>query len=142
MSTIPPPPPIGGSPDDDKVEPPAYTPPPPPPISEVPPTRSAPVSAVTPPPAPRKAPQQAAPNVSSGTPTKKKTNPVNVSLILGVLGFCGVTAIIGLIFGIIALNESKRNEGNGKVIAIIAIAINAFWLVLLVFGLIVGGGES
>lgn len=140
MSTIPPPPPIGGSPDDDKVEPPAYTPPPP--ISEVPPTPSAPVSAATPPPAPRKTAPLDAPNLSSGTSTTKKTNPVNVSLILGVLGFCGVTAIIGLIFGIIALNESKRNEGKGKVIAIIAIAINVFWLVLLVFGLIVGGGES
>lgn len=62
-------------------------------------------------------------------------------MILGILGFCGITAIVGLVFGIMAFNESKKNEGKGKALAVTGIVLNALWLGLFLLVMIFGGSE-
>lgn len=74
-------------------------------------------------------------NIGSGPVPVKKSNAGLVSLILGIFGICGITAIVGLVFGFIALSNANKNEGQGKTLAIVALVLNALWLVLLlVFG--------
>ena len=54
------------------------------------------------------------------------------SLILGVLGFCGVTALVGLILGIVSLVKISGSQGrlNGKGLAIAGICVSAAMLLL------------
>lgn len=91
---------------------------------------------------PAGAPNAMTSNIGSGQPQVRKRNPGVVSLILGIVGFCGITAIIGLVFGIKALSESKQNEGKGKILAIAATVINALWLVFWLYFLVVGNTEA
>jgi hypothetical protein len=56
------------------------------------------------------------------------------SLVLGVLGFCGVTAVVGLILGIVALIKINRSQGRltGNGFAIAGICVSGFMLLLAV----------
>lgn len=131
MSTIPPPPPVGGG--DDESETNDYTPPPPEP-------EAVPISEVAN--SPYRNTSGPAPNLSQSGSTPpaappKKTNPTTVSLILGVLGICGVTAIIGLVFGIIGFREATK-ENRSRALPIVALVLNSFWLVLLLIALVTG----
>ncbi len=67
------------------------------------------------------------------------TSPVGVpktsgmavaSLVLGVLGMCGLTALAGLILGIVSLRKINRSQGQlgGQGLAIAGIAVSAFML--------------
>jgi hypothetical protein len=60
------------------------------------------------------------------------------SLILGILGCFGITAIIGLILGVVALNQINRSRGRlgGQGMAVAGIVVSS---VLLVFCLFYGG---
>lgn len=71
-------------------------------------------------------------------PNKAKTSGLAVtSLVLGILGFfsCGVTALVGLIFGIIALVKVSNSKGalRGKSIALAGTIISAVFLVMIPF---------
>lgn len=52
------------------------------------------------------------------------------SLVLGVMGMCGITALIGLILGIVSLRKINRSKGalTGQGLAIAGIALSAFML--------------
>jgi hypothetical protein len=53
------------------------------------------------------------------------------SLITGVLGFFGITAVLGLGFGIVALVRIRRTGGRGRGLAIGGIAAGAAWMIAL-----------
>jgi hypothetical protein len=58
------------------------------------------------------------------------------SLVSSLLGWiCGIGPILGIIFGILALNKIKQTGEGGRGLAIAGIAIGA---VLIVFGIIAG----
>ena len=74
------------------------------------------------------------PNSPAAAPAPVKTSGLAVaSLILGFLGFCGLTAIVGLILGIVALVQISKSEGRlkGQGLAIAGIIISAVFLLLL-----------
>lgn len=56
------------------------------------------------------------------------------SLVLGVLGFCGVTAVVGLILGIVALLKINRSQGRltGNGFAIAGICVSGFMLLFAI----------
>lgn len=69
------------------------------------------------------------------------------SLIASIAGvFCGVGSIAGVIMGIIALNQLKTSQQDGKGVAIAGIiiggAVIAFWLLIIVIGIASGGSGS
>jgi hypothetical protein len=53
------------------------------------------------------------------------------SLITGVLGFLGVTAVLGLVFGITALVRIHRTGERGRGLAIGGIAASVVWVTVL-----------
>ena len=57
-------------------------------------------------------------------PPKSQTNAI-VSLVLSVVGFatCGVTSIVGVIFGHIAMGKIKRGEEDGYGMALAGIIV-------------------
>ena len=66
----------------------------------------------------------AAPAYQQSIATSEKTNGFAVaSLIFGLLG-----GLLGLIFGIIALNQIKKNGGKGKGLAIAGIVLFILWI--------------
>ncbi len=73
------------------------------------------------------------------TPTRPGTSGLaTASLVLGICGFvtCAVTGVVGLILGIVSLNEIKKSAGRlkGKGIAIAGIVFSAasiVWTMLL-----------
>jgi prepilin-type processing-associated H-X9-DG protein len=69
-----------------------------------------------------------------GTPPPKNSGLAISSAVLGMLGFCGVTALIGLVLGIIALVQIRASGGRlaGKGFAIAGIVISAVMLLALV----------
>ena len=74
------------------------------------------------------------PNLPAGAPVPPKTSGLAISsLILGLLGFCGLTAIVGLILGIIAMVRISKSEGRlkGQGLAIAGVIISAVFLLLL-----------
>jgi prepilin-type processing-associated H-X9-DG protein len=65
------------------------------------------------------------------TPVEVKTSAMAItSLVLGVLGFCGITAVVGLILGIVALVKINRSGGrlSGQGLAIAGICVSGFML--------------
>jgi hypothetical protein len=58
------------------------------------------------------------------------------SLVLGLVGFCGVTAIVGFILGIVSLNQIKKSNGTltGQGIALAGIIISALFLLMIPIG--------
>ena len=80
---------------------------------------------------------RASPTVAASPP---KTSPMAVtSLVLGILGLfsCGITALIGVVFGVIALTRIRKSEGRlgGKTVAVAGICASGACLVM---GLSVG----
>jgi len=74
------------------------------------------------------------PNLPAAAPTPAKTSGLAAaSLILGFLGFCGLTAIVGLVLGIIAMVRISKSEGRlkGQGLAIAGVIISAVFLLLL-----------
>jgi hypothetical protein len=67
----------------------------------------------------------------------KNSSLAVASLVLGILGFCGITALVGLILGIVALVKIKRSGGrlSGQGLAIAGICVSVFML-LVTLGLL------
>lgn len=63
------------------------------------------------------------------------------ALVLSILGFCGITAIVGIVLGFVGRGKAKE-VGKGVGMATAAIIIGAAWLVLGVIGVAVGGGDT
>ncbi len=68
---------------------------------------------------------------------QKKKNQYNacaiIGFILSIIGFFGIglAALIGLVFGIVALVQIKHTHEKGKGIAIAAIVIGFIWGILI-----------
>jgi hypothetical protein len=62
--------------------------------------------------------------------------------VLGLLGFAGITAILGIVFGSVALSRIRRTAQEGKGLAIAGIVLGSCWLaffvILFVIGAVVG----
>jgi hypothetical protein len=81
-------------------------------------------------------------------PPPSGTNGMAIAaFVLGLVGFVWICAILGIVFGIIALNRTRRTFERGRRLAIAGIVLGSVWLAVLV-GLIVflvvfvGGGGS
>ena len=79
------------------------------------------------------------PPPAGATPVPAKTSGLAItSLVLGILGLftCGVTALVGLILGIVALVKIKNSQGrlSGNGLAIGGIATSAIFLLLVPIG--------
>jgi hypothetical protein len=68
---------------------------------------------------------------------------VIAAFVLSLLGLCGVTAIIGIVLGVFGLRAARKAQ-KGEGLAIAAIVIGALWLIVLIFGQLMGhfGGSS
>jgi hypothetical protein len=65
------------------------------------------------------------------------------SFVLGLLGALGLSAILGIVFGIVALRGIRRTFQRGRGLAIWGIALGSAWLVLaVVVAVITGVGGS
>jgi hypothetical protein len=65
------------------------------------------------------------------TPVKVKTSGMAIaSLVLGILGLCGITALVGLVLGIISLVKINRSGGrlSGQGLAIAGICVSGLML--------------
>jgi prepilin-type processing-associated H-X9-DG protein len=65
----------------------------------------------------------------AATPVEAKTSGMAIaSLVLGILGLCGITALVGLILGIISLGKINRSGGrlSGQGLAIAGICVSGF----------------
>lgn len=66
-------------------------------------------------------------------PPPRTTNGLAVAaLILGIIPLC--VGIVGIVLGIVALNQIKRTGQNGRGMAIAGIVCGAFWLVVIAAG--------
>lgn len=89
------------------------------------------------------APRAASPPPLSGaiaaTPPGKTSGMAVASLVLGILGFCGITAIIGLILGIAAQAKISKSGGRlkGSGLAIAGIIVSG---IMLFVSLLIGAG--
>lgn len=67
-------------------------------------------------------------------PISGKTPTVIVwAFVLALIGFCGITALVGLVLGLLGRGRAKA-AGAGVGLSTAAILISIGWLVLLVFG--------
>jgi hypothetical protein len=67
------------------------------------------------------------------TPPTRSTNGFAVaSLILGLIGFVWIFALLSVIFGIIALNQTKGGKQQGRGMAITGLVLSGLWTVILV----------
>jgi prepilin-type processing-associated H-X9-DG protein len=76
-----------------------------------------------------------APPPPAGAPGGSKTSGMAIaSLVLGILGFCGITALVGLVLGIVALTKISRSGGrlSGQGMAIAGICVSGFMLLFSV----------
>ncbi len=80
------------------------------------------------------------PAVVSAPPSTKESSGLAVAaLVLGILGFfTGITAILAIIFGAVAMGQTKKNPGlggRGMAVAglVMGIVVVAFGLVFLAF---------
>ena len=93
--------------------------------------------AVAPPPIP---PRIQDTQAASAAPVKTSKMAV-ASLVLGLVGFCGITAIVGLVLGIVAKVRIRRSNGRlkGKGLAIAGICVSSVMLFLsfVIAGLLV-----
>ena len=66
------------------------------------------------------------------TATTKTSGLAIASLVLGVLGFCGITALLGIVFGIVAQVSISRSNGRlkGRGLAIAGMILSAFMLLV------------
>ena len=66
-----------------------------------------------------------------GAPVQGKTSGLAIaSLVLGILGACGITALLGIIFGIISLRQIRQSKGQlkGEGLAIAGLCVSVFML--------------
>jgi len=56
--------------------------------------------------------------------------------VLGLLGVTVITAILGIVFGAVALGRIRRTAQGGKGLAIAGIVIGSCWLALFAFGIV------
>lgn len=74
----------------------------------------------------------------AAAPVNDKWNGLAIAaFIFGLLG-----GLLGLIFGIIALNQIKKNGGKGKGLAIAGIVLFIVWIVLGIIVNVAGGSAS
>ena len=84
------------------------------------------------PPAPTPPPAAPQPIIVNAPPSGPYGTPGTGALWLSIFGICGITAILGIIFGIAAYREAKRrNVGQAK--ATWAIVIGIAWLIPMIF---------
>jgi len=81
----------------------------------------------------------AVPAAAGGTPGTAKISGLAISsLILGILGFftCGITAVVGLILGIVALVKISKSQGaiRGQGLALAGTIVSALFLMMLPLG--------
>jgi Domain of unknown function (DUF4190)/GYF domain 2 len=72
-----------------------------------------------------------APPPLPATPVEVKTSGMAItSLVLGILGLCGITALVGLVLGIVSLVKINRSGGrlSGQGLAIAGICVSGFML--------------
>ena len=72
-----------------------------------------------------------APPPLAAPPVETKTSGMAISsLVLGILGFCGITALVGLVLGIVALVKINKSGGrlSGQGLAIAGICLSGFML--------------
>lgn len=66
--------------------------------------------------------------------------------ILGLLGIVGISAILGIVFGSVALGRIRRTGQPGRGLAIAGIVLGSCWLalylMLILIGAAVGGGAG
>jgi len=72
----------------------------------------------------------APPPLSLAPPEAKTSGMAIASLVLGILGLCGITALVGLILGIISLVKINRSGGrlSGQGLAIAGICVSGLML--------------
>jgi hypothetical protein len=62
--------------------------------------------------------------------------------VLGLLGFVGISAILGIVFGSVALNRIRRSAQGGRGLAIAGIVLGscwiAFWVLIIVVAAVSG----
>jgi len=79
-------------------------------------------------------PAQPPPPLSAAAPAKASAMAVT-SLVLGILGIftCGITALVGLVFGIVALVKVKGSKGalKGDGLALAGIIVSALFLLMI-----------
>ncbi|BBY51932.1 hypothetical protein MARA_54000 [Mycolicibacterium arabiense] len=69
-----------------------------------------------------------------GAPTKTNTLAI-ASLVCAVLGLlCGVGSILGIVLGVVALNQIKQTGENGRGLAQAGIVVGAIFVVLGIVG--------
>lgn len=75
--------------------------------------------------------------VAPGPPKPQGRNTFAVvSLIMGILGICGFSLVLGLIFGIVALVQISRTDQRGRGMAIAGIVLSLLWVGGLTIGVI------
>jgi prepilin-type processing-associated H-X9-DG protein len=83
------------------------------------------------------APPAPAPNAGPAPVPAAKTSGLAIaSLVLGILGFfsCGTTAIVGLIFGIVAMSRVRKSNGaiGGQGLALAGTIVSAVFLLFII----------
>jgi hypothetical protein len=73
-----------------------------------------------------------------GPQSKPKGAPGTAALWLSILGFCGITALIGVVLGFLAMSEAKKT-GQSTTKGLLAVIIGFVWLVPLSIAVIVSG---
>ena len=81
-------------------------------------------------------PAETPPSPSAKTPTI-----VVWALVLSIAGFCGITAIVGIVLGFVGRGKAKE-VGKGVGMSTAAIIIGVAWLVLGVIGVAIGSGNT
>ena len=77
-------------------------------------------------------------------PVGKTPGIVTAAFVLSILGFCGITAVVGIILGIVGRKDARK-AGSGEGLAVAAIIIGVAWIALMVIGGVIGavsGGNS
>ncbi len=82
--------------------------------------------------APRTPPPPPLPGAPTATPQGKTSGMAVASLVLGIFGFCGITALIGAILGIVAQVKISKSRGQlkGSGLAIAGIVVSGIMLIL------------
>jgi prepilin-type processing-associated H-X9-DG protein len=78
---------------------------------------------------------QCLPPPAGPAPAPAKTSGMAIaSLVCGVLGFCGITALVGLILGVISLVKINKSGGrlSGQGLAIAGICVSAFMMLMAI----------
>jgi prepilin-type processing-associated H-X9-DG protein len=78
---------------------------------------------------------QGVPPALAAAPAEAKTSGMAIaSLVLGALGFCGITALVGMVLGVVSLVKISRSGGrlSGQGMAIAGICLSGFMLLMAI----------